>query len=99
MLIRLRSIHLSLFKNAIPSLKSIKHLKHFSNLTSDQHKFVSDLFNGVVGNKRADLAKAITLIETTSPSKKILSQTLLNNVLHKLKQNRENNEKICLRVG
>lgn len=90
-----------LFRNLIRTNYSSYYLNKYytAELTNDQHKYVSNLFDGVVGNKRADLAKAITLIETTSSVKKKLSQQLLNSVLLKLKKNRENNEKICLRVG
>jgi LAO/AO transport system kinase len=38
-------------------------------------------------------------VETTHPVKKVLAQSLLNQVLKRLKENRENNAKICLRIG
>lgn len=60
---------------------------------------VSSLFEGLVTNKRADLARSITLIETTNQQKKREAQILLNLVLGNLKTKRENNSKHSLRIG
>ncbi|CAF0758840.1 unnamed protein product [Brachionus calyciflorus] len=78
---------------------NLKSKNFYSDLTIDQQKYVNTLYEGVVNNRRAELAKAITLIETTNPIKKLLSQNLLNSVLHRLKNKKENNEKITLRIG
>lgn len=76
--------------------------KRFMSTTNDLSKYnatVESLFKGVISNKRSDLARSITLIETSNPEKKVFAQLLLNKVLHKLKRDREMNKKICLRVG
>jgi hypothetical protein len=64
-----------------------------------QRELVENLFQGIVSNKRASLARSITLVETTHPQKRILSQLLLNRVLAKLKEDRKDNKKLCLRLG
>ncbi len=69
------------------------------NLTSEQKLSVSTLFDGLINNKRPDLAKAITLIETTNQIKKLQAQELLTKVLQHLKDNQSKNLKKCLRVG
>ena len=86
-----------LFKNF--NQLNIKKINFYSDLTLDQQKYVDYLYDGVTRNKRAELAKAITLIETTSPTKKVLSQNLLNKILHRLKEKKEGNDKITLRIG
>jgi putative protein kinase ArgK-like GTPase of G3E family len=68
-------------------------------LTSSQQKYVESLFDGVVNNKRADLAKSITLIETTNPVKKLQAELLLDKILKRLKENRNSNAKTSLRIG
>ena len=73
--------------------------KTFSQLSSLQRDALDKLFDGVVNNKRADLARAITLIETTNDVKKTYARFLLDKVLKQLKANRESNVKTCLRVG
>ena len=78
---------------------NIKKINFHSDLTLDQQKYVDYLFDGVIENKRAELAKAITLIETTSPTKKVLSQNLLNRILHRLKEKKQENNKVTLRIG
>lgn len=60
---------------------------------------VSSLFEGLVTNKRADLARSITLIETTNQQKKREAQLLLNLVLGNLKTKRQDNSKHSLRIG
>ena len=67
--------------------------------TSSHEELGKKLFDGLVSNSRADLAKAITLIETTNPVKKKSAQVLLNLILHHLKEKRANNGKPCLRIG
>jgi hypothetical protein len=63
------------FKSALIVKKVIENnfkvQKRLASLTSEQKIFVSTLFDGLISNKRADLAKAITLIETTNPIKKL----------------------------
>lgn len=67
---------------------------------SAEKNFVDGLFNGLtVFNRRADLAKSITLVESTNPQKKLLAQSLLNQILNKLKTDRSENKRPCLRVG
>lgn len=92
-----------LYKNARSVLKNLKQnryrIKYYSNLTLDQEQYTDSLFNGVITNQRSHLAKAITLIETTSPKKKILSEKLLNSVLFRLKEKKNNHVNPCLRVG
>lgn len=70
-----------------------------TSLTAEQNVFVSSLFDGLITNKRADLAKSITLIETTHPIKKLQAQEFLNKVLKYLKEDQSKNLKKCLRVG
>lgn len=69
-----------------------------STFSAEHEKYLSNLFNGLINNNRADLAKSITLIETTHPFKKVLAQEYLNRVLKHLKE-KKNKEKVCLRVG
>jgi hypothetical protein len=73
--------------------------KNFSKLTPSQEETVNSLFNGIVGNRRAELARSITLVETSNPVKKNMAQVLLNKLLTRLKENRQNNAKVCLRIG
>lgn len=80
-------------------LASVASSSSSSSLSSESIDFVEKIFKGVTTNKRADLARSITLIETTNPEKKILAQILLNKVLHKLKRDRETSKTTCLRVG
>lgn len=89
----LKNVH-SICKNNNLNLK-----RFYSNLTLDQQEYVDSLFDGVINNRRPELAKSITLIETTSPKKKILSEKLLNNVLFRIKDKKDNHENPCLRVG
>lgn len=86
-----------LIKNIIKPKQN--RIKFYSDLTLDQQEYVGSLFKGVINNQRSHLAKAITLIETSSPKKKILSQKLLNNVLFCLKEKKNKNLNPCLRVG
>jgi len=74
-------------------------LRFNSNLTLSQQKYVESLFDGLVSNKRADLAKSITLIETSNPVKKLQAELLLDKVLKRLKENRISNAKTALRIG
>ncbi len=60
---------------------------------------VLSLFNGLVQNKRADLARSITLIETSNQQKKKEAQIILNMVLANLKEKRKDNSKHSLRIG
>lgn len=77
----------------------LKVEKIFKHHVLNASTYVDGIFKGVVSNRRADLARSITLIETTSSEKKALAQALLNKVLRKLKHDRETNKKVCLRVG
>jgi hypothetical protein len=100
----------SILKRVENNIKIAKTLftltsQHISNrnvhtsLTAEQNSFVSNLFDGLITNKRADLAKSITLIETTHPVKKLQAQEFLNKVLKYLKESQSKNLKKCLRVG
>ncbi len=68
-------------------------------LSSSVPKLVLDLFNGLISKTRSDLARSITLVETSNPHKKKLSQILLNLVLTNLKDKRASNLKPSLRIG
>lgn len=70
-----------------------------SRLGADETKLVDGLFDGIVSSKRADLARCITLVETSNANKKIMAQYLLNKILARLKENREAGSKVCLRLG
>ena len=70
-----------------------------AKLTASQEELVNSLFVGIVSSKRPELARAITLVETSNATKKIIAQVLLNRLLVKLKENRVNNAKKCLRIG
>jgi hypothetical protein len=74
-------------------------ITHHSQLTASQLETVNGLFEGLVNNKRPELARAITLVETSNPVKKAMAQVLLNKLLLRLKENKENNAKVCLRIG
>lgn len=74
-------------------------VSYSSSLSESSERYVESLYKGVVANKRAELARSITLIETTNNEKKLLAQSLLNKVLHKLKHDKEKRQKICLRIG
>ena len=85
-----------LTKNVL--LSGFKVKRNSSTFSAEHEKYLSNLFNGLVNNNRADLAKSITLIETTHPFKKVLAQEYLNRVLKHLKE-KKNKDKVCLRVG
>lgn len=48
--------------------------------------YVKTVFNGLVNGNRASLARSITLIETTSETRKTEAQELLDMTLQNLKQ-------------
>lgn len=79
-------------------LSGFKAKRNSSTFSAEHEKYLSNLFNGLINNNRADLAKSITLIETTHPFKKVLAQEYLNRVLKHLKE-KKNKDKVCLRVG
>lgn len=76
--------------------KRVKLVQCLKYSTSNQ---VDSLFDGLIKCKRCDLARSITLIETTNPEKKKQSQLLLHKVLDDLKQKRLNNLSPSLRIG
>ena len=72
---------------------------HSSPSSTPPPTIVTKLFNGLIGNTRSDLARSITLVETSNPEKKKLSQMLLSLVLGNLREKRKNNLKPSLRIG
>jgi hypothetical protein len=73
--------------------KLIIHKCYYSTKTIDRHRF----FNGIVNYTRADLARAITLIESSNQNKKKDAQLLMNQILAHLKVNQRKDP--CLRLG
>lgn len=69
------------------------------NLSHETPPKVLSLFNGLIGNKRADLARSITMVETSNPEKKKLAQMLLNLVLGDLREKRNKSMRPSLRIG
>lgn len=89
-----------LFKLNSLRLCQIKYSTILSRSTSNTTpSFEESLFNGLINNKRSDLARSITLVETTNPEKKKKSQKLMKLVLENLKEKRVANEKPCIRIG
>jgi len=70
-----------------------------ARLSSSVPPTVLSLFNGLINKTRSDLARSITLVETSNPDKKKLSHMLLHLVLTNLKEKRASNLKPSLRIG
>lgn len=83
----------------VPRFTTITKLTQYRRSVSTSRTFVDDLFDGLTKSKRSDLAKSITLVETTNAEKKKQSQKLLHKVLDDLKRKRSNNNKPSLRIG
>ena len=87
----------------VPRFTTITKLTQYRRSVSTSRtyvtNFVDDLFDGLIKSKRSDLAKSITLVETTNAEKKKQSQKLLHKVLDDLKRKRSNNNKPSLRIG
>ena len=76
------------------------HIKnHFSNASNKRDTVVMSLFNGLINKTRSDLARSITLVETSNQNKKKMADVLLNNVLEHLRIKREQKSVPSLRVG
>ena len=101
MLLNVRSLTRNLAKNGwkLYNRNASLNSRHMTKLTSPQEEFVSALYNGIISNRRAELARSITLVETSNPEKKVMAQYLLNKLLLKLKDNRMHKSKVCLRIG
>ena len=68
------------------------------NYVNISRNSVTALFDGLIKGNRASLAQSITLIETTSETKKILAQELLDKVLNNLKS-RHTSSVTSFRIG
>lgn len=72
----------------------------YSNILSQQEfSRVENLFNGLIGQKRASLAESITLVESTHPRKKVQSRMLMELVLKNLKERESNHQFNTFRIG
>lgn len=82
------------FLNKFTQFKAVIHASR-----TYVNTYVDDLFDGLTKSKRSDLAKSITLVETSNAEKKIKSQLLLHKVLDDLKHKRLDNKPPSLRIG
>jgi LAO/AO transport system kinase len=89
-----KTYNLSIIKNF-----NLTTRRCLAKLTQNQENYVDSLYNGLIGNGRAELARSITLVETTNQEKKVMAQYLLNKLLVRLKENRLHKSKTCLRIG
>lgn len=56
-------------------------------LIKEPDEYVQSIFDGLKNHDRGSLARAITLIETSNPTKKVQAKALLNLILHDQKAN------------
>ena len=85
-----------IFSKDIKNLR-IKGLFHCSSslwtesvgkgLIVEPDEYVQSVYDGLVSHDRGSLARAITLIETSNPKKKLQAKALLNLILHNQKAN------------
>lgn len=56
-------------------------------LIKEPDEYVQSIYDGLKNHDRGSLARAITLIETSNPAKKVQAKALLNLILHDQKAN------------
>ena len=83
------------------STPSLEQRNYLHQDTKEDDPLVAKLYNGVVTGKRASLAQAITLAETTNAMKKAQAQVLMQRILkHAQEQQKHSLHKVkSLRIG
>jgi hypothetical protein len=70
-------------KNAVFVCPSFLHTKSVEKgIKIEPDEYVQNIFDGLKNQDRGSLARAITLIETSNPQKKVQAKALLNLILH-----------------
>ncbi|XP_044536364.1 methylmalonic aciduria type A protein, mitochondrial [Gracilinanus agilis] len=90
---------LSSFKRRLGVQTTIK--LHTEGFSDKERRYVDKLYTGLIQGKRASLAEAITLIESTHSRKRDLAQVLLQMVLTYHREQEESNKgkPLAFRVG
>ncbi|XP_001377033.2 methylmalonic aciduria type A protein, mitochondrial isoform X1 [Monodelphis domestica] len=90
---------LSSFKRKLGVQTTIK--LHTEGFSDKERRYVDKLYTGLIQGKRASLAEAITLIESTHSRKRDLAQVLLQMVLtyHREQEQSNKGKPLAFRVG
>lgn len=70
-------------KNAFFARPSFLHTESLEKgILIEPDEYVQNIFDGLKNEDRGSLARAITLVETSNPQKKVQAKALLNLILH-----------------